>query len=198
MMAGFKPWKPTEWKPPEWLKSKKKKAKGKAKPAVVKPAKLEPISLKPIKFKPAPEVEPPVDRIPDPEAPSGKRIEHPYTYQGPETLADKITRMTRRGTLIGKGFKRTRKAMRRVGHKIDAEGFDVGEVISSQAVSSSWLNEIFLVATSTGAEVQIEFNDGARCHYPGTTERHYQRLLRAASKGKEVWKTFYNRAYFLV
>ncbi len=220
-MAKQKPWKPTSWKPKKFRVPKLGKVPKPSTPAKYKLPELgklpEPGEL------PAPRIpdeyslpasagkaksprttSPVIPGLP-PERPglpglepSGKHIPHPYDYPGPETLPDRITRLTRAGTLKGKRFRRRRRADVRVGHKIDAEGFDVGETITSMAVNSSWLSEIFLVATDVGAEVAIEFKDGARCHYPGTSERDYQALAAAASKGKEVWQRFYNRAYFLV
>lgn len=44
----------------------------------------------------------------------------------------------------------------------------------------------------------ITFRDGARCFYPGTTEREFRSLAAAPSKGKWVHKNVYTRRYILV
>ena len=69
--------------------------------------------------------------------------------------------------------------------------------IRSQVVSSSWVREIHLVRVGGAEEVMVTFRDGARAHYPGTTEADYDRLRRAGSKGKEVWRSFYRKPYVL-
>jgi hypothetical protein len=46
-----------------------------------------------------------------------------------------------------------------------------------------------------GSGVAVQFEDGFQCFYPGTTVEDYQYLRKARSKGKSIWKKFYDLEY---
>ncbi len=70
-------------------------------------------------------------------------------------------------------------------------------IILSIPVVSSWVSVIHLVRVGGAEEVMITFDDGIKAHYPGTTVDDFLRIRRAASKGKEVWRSFYRKPYVL-
>lgn len=100
----------------------------------------------------------------------------------------------------GPTLKEVRQRLKKIIHRatravpLEKKEFNI---VKSQAVSSSWVQVVHLVNVGGYLETMIEFRDGARCHYPGTTEADYNRLLRSSSKGKEVWASFYRLAYYL-
>jgi len=71
------------------------------------------------------------------------------------------------------------------------------QIILSMPVSSSWVKSIHLVRIGGSESVMLIFNDGARCHYPGTTVEDFELIRRASSKGKAVWRHFYRKPYVL-
>ncbi len=66
-----------------------------------------------------------------------------------------------------------------------------GGINKRQAVTSSWVRAIELVNST----LVIEFKDGFRALYPGTTPADFDRMAAAPSKGKHVWAEYYHRDY---
>ncbi len=93
-----------------------------------------------------------------------------------------------------------RRRMIRRFHGVEPTRGLVGQrltIILSIPVVSSWVSVIHLVRVGGAEEVMITFDDGIKAHYPGTTIVDFERIRRARSKGREVWRSFYRKPYVL-
>lgn len=62
-------------------------------------------------------------------------------------------------------------------------------------VESSWVDQIAYVRYGRNNGVAVKFLSGFEAFYPGTTLKDYEYLRDAASKGKAIWRRFYDLRY---
>jgi len=66
------------------------------------------------------------------------------------------------------------------------------EVLDERAVTSSWVERIFLVMFNNQPALAIKFHSGFTALYPTTNIRDFEVASRAASKGKYIWAALYH------
>lgn len=67
-----------------------------------------------------------------------------------------------------------------------------------ETVDSSWLSRISYLYVSGEKGVGVEFKDGTQVFYPDTTVEDYSYLKNSPSKGKAIWRRFYDKEYELI
>lgn len=70
-------------------------------------------------------------------------------------------------------------------------------------VTSSWVDKIAYVRYGRQNGVAVQFHDKqgnptVQCFYPNTDLRDYDYLRKAASKGKAIWRRFYELPYLIM
>jgi len=71
-------------------------------------------------------------------------------------------------------------------------------LMGPKSVSSSWLSSIALLYAGNKTGVGVEFIDGTQVFYPDTTVEDYNYLSGATSKGKAIWRKFYDLPYEVI
>lgn len=78
------------------------------------------------------------------------------------------------------------------------DGPNITVIRGPKDVESSWVDKIAYIRYGRKNGVAIQFLSGAQCFYPSTDLKDYEYLRDAGSKGKAVWRRFYELPYELL
>jgi len=137
-----------------------------------------------------------------------KRLSRGRTFKEPAKaktsaakIRDRVTKAVRAAELAKKKkAEENAKQVAKVRRYYEIRDSNVVVLRGPLQVESSWVDKIAYVRYGRRNGVAVQFHDKqgnptVQCFYPNTELRDYDYLRKAASKGKAIWRRFYDLPY---